>query len=42
MGQEEPSAVIHAYNPGYFGSKDKEDHSLRLAWAKSLQDHLNQ
>jgi hypothetical protein len=33
--------VTHIYNPSCLRDRDKEDHSLRSAWAKSLWDPLS-
>jgi hypothetical protein len=32
--------VAHACHPSYSGSKDWEDHGLRLSLAKCSQDHI--
>jgi hypothetical protein len=33
--------VAHAYDPSYSGGRDQEGHSLKLAWANSLQDAIS-
>jgi hypothetical protein len=33
--------VVHTYNPSYLGGWDRENHSLRPAWANSLQDPIS-
>jgi hypothetical protein len=32
--------VAHAHNPSYLGGRDQEDHSLKTAWANSLQNPI--
>jgi hypothetical protein len=30
--------VVHAYNPSYLEDRYPKDHSLKIAWAKSVRD----
>jgi hypothetical protein len=32
---KQQKVMAHAYNPSYWGGRDREDHSSRLAWEKS-------
>jgi hypothetical protein len=34
-------ACQEACNPSYLGGWDQDDHSSRLAWANSSQDHIS-
>jgi hypothetical protein len=33
--------VAHSYNPNYSGGRNQENHSLKPAWANSLQDLIS-
>jgi hypothetical protein len=35
------AVVMHTYNPSYWGNRDREDPSLRPAWAKSWLDPIS-
>jgi hypothetical protein len=38
--QNQSSMAAHSYNPSYLGCRDWQDHSLRLAWTKSMRPCL--